>query len=121
MKKKLLVLLGMFIFCQFGFSLSCLYSYYYIKDKKVIYNGYTKSNTVRNADVETFRKLDGFFGIDKRNVYYYGKVLKKIDAKTFEVVSMKEPERACQVVSIGIFQDKNGVYSIEDILSGKIK
>ena len=41
MKKKLLILAGMFIFFQFGFSLSCFFPHYEIKGDIVIFNGGT--------------------------------------------------------------------------------
>ena len=39
MKKKLLILLGMFVFFQFGFSLSCFFPYYKIEDGTIMYYG----------------------------------------------------------------------------------
>ena len=37
MKKKLLILLGMFVFFQFGFSTSCNFSGYEKRDNKIFY------------------------------------------------------------------------------------
>ena len=39
MKNKLLILAGLFMFFQFGFSLSCFFPYYSIDQGKVNYIG----------------------------------------------------------------------------------
>ena len=128
MKKKLLILAGMFIFFQFGFSLSCFFSHYELKDNTAIYNGLNEKVTMKNVNIETFKDLDGNFGKDKNHIYYTGKILKKIDAKTFEIVSNYIPIPddpvwgiGCQTSYITEFKDKNGTYKLEDIQSGKLK
>ena len=128
MKKKLLILAGMFIFFQFGFSLSCFFSHYELKDNTAIYNGLNEKVTMKNVNIETFKDLDGNFGKDKNHIYYTGKILKNIDTKTFEVVSKYIPIPddpvwgiGCQTSYITEFKDKNGVYKLEDIQSGKLK
>ena len=122
MKKKLLILAGLFMFFQFGFSLSCFFPHYSFAEKKVTYIGLGEKIDVDKADIETFKDLDGAFGIDKNNVYYLGKVLKKIDRQTFEVTARYIPVPndpvwgiGCQTSYITEFKDKNGVYKLEDI------
>ena len=128
MKKKLLILAGMLVFFQLGFSLSCFFSHYELKDKTVIYNGLDEKVTMKNVDIETFKDLDGNFGKDKNHIYYTGKILKNIDTKTFEIVSKYIPIPddpvwgiGCQTSYITEFKDKNGIYKLEDIQSGKLK
>ena len=128
MKKKLLILAGMFIFFQFGFSLSCFFSHYELKDNTAIYNGLNEKVTMKNVNIETFKDLDGNFGKDKNHIYYTGKILKNIDTKTFEVVSKYIPIPddpvwgiGCQTSYITEFKDKNGTYKLEDIQNGKLK
>ncbi len=83
---------------------------------------------MKNVNIETFKDLDGNFGKDKNHIYYTGKILKKIDAKTFEIVSNYIPIPddpvwgiGCQTSYITEFKDKNGTYKLEDIQSGKLK
>ena len=128
MKKKLSILLGMLIFFQLGFSLSCFFSHYELKDNTAIYNGLNEKVTMENVDIETFEDLDGYFGKDKNHIYYDGKILKNIDVKTFEVISKYLPIAndpiwgiGCQTSYITEFKDKNGIYKLEDIQSGKLK
>ena len=129
MKKKLLILAGMLIFFQFGFSLSCAQiSYYYdVKDGKVNYIVGNQELPVSKADAGTFKKLDNFFGMDINHVYYQDKIISNIDIKTFEVLEWSNPKSdpiwgtGCKSAYISHFKDKNGVYSLEDIQNGKLK
>ena len=128
MKKKLLILAGMLVSFQLGFSLSCFFSHYELKDNIVIYNGLDEKVMMKNVDIETFKNLDGNFGKDKNHIYYRGKILKNIDSKTFEIVSKYIPIPddpvwgiGCQTSYITEFKDKNGIYKLEDIQSGKLK
>ena len=128
MKKKLLILAGILVFFQLGFSLKCFFPSYVFKDKAVIYNGLDGKVTMENVDIETFEDLDGYFGKDKNHIYFDGKILKNIDVKTFEVTSNYIPIAndpiwgiGCQTSYITEFKDKNGIYELEDIRSGKLK
>ena len=128
MKKKLLILAGILVFFQFGFSLSCFFPHYEVKGDTVMFNGGSNKVMMGNVDIETFKDLDGLFGKDKNHVYYTGKTLKNIDAETFETVSKYIPIAndpiwgiGCQVSYIIEFKDKNGTYKLEDIQSGKLK
>ena len=128
MKKKLLILAGMLVFFQLGFSLKCFFPSYMLKDKAIIYHGLDGKVTIKNVDIETFEDLDGYFGKDKNHIYYDGKILENIDAKTFEVISKYLPIAndpvwgiGCQTSYITEFKDKNGTYKLEDIQSGKLK
>ncbi len=128
MKKKLLILIGIFAFFQFGLSLSCarILHYYEEKDGKIIYVGEDQL-VINKADIKTFQDLDGFFGADNNYIYYKGKKVNNIDVKTFEIVSWNElkPDpiwgTGCQTSYITEFKDKNGTYKLEDIQNGKLK
>jgi hypothetical protein len=128
MKKKLLILAGIFIFFQFGYSLKCFFPHYKLEGKKLVYIGLDEKTAVNTADIETFKELDEAFGIDKDHVYYEGKILRNIDSKTFEVTGNHIPVAddpiwgiECQTSYITEFKDKNGIYRTEDIKNGKIK
>lgn len=121
MKNKLLILAGFFIFFQLGFSLRCFFPHYRIEGRTVKYTGRERLS-VDKADVETFKDLDGVFGIDKNHVYYEGKILKNIDVKTFEITERYKVVAddpiwgiGCQTPYIIKFKDKNGEYKLEDI------
>ena len=121
MKKKLLILAGLFIFFQLGFSLSCFFPHYNFADGKITYIGLGEKWEVEGADIETFKQLDNVFGIDKNYVYYLGKPLKNIDRDTFEPTAWFIPRSTdpvwgigCQTSHITEFKDKNGVYKTED-------
>lgn len=66
MKKKLLILTGMLIFFQFSFSLSCYFPSYNIENGKVSFSGPGNQNVISKADPETFKNIDGNFGIEKK-------------------------------------------------------
>ena len=129
MKNKLLILIGIFVFVQFGFSLSCFFPYYKIEDGTIMYYGGSNKVMLEKFDIETFEGLDRAFGKDKNHVYFTGKIIEKIDAKTFEIVSRYEPKPipnspwgiGCQTSYITEFKDKNGTYKLEDFQSGKLK
>ena len=128
MKKKLLILAGILVFFQFGFSLSCFFPHYEVKGDTVMFNGGSNKVMMGNVDIETFKDLDGIFGKDKNHVYYVGKILKNIDTKTFEIVSKYIPIPddpvwgiGCQTSYITEFKDRNGTYKLEDIQNGKLK
>lgn len=128
MKRKFFILAGIFMFFQFGFSLSCFFPHYEISGDTIMYNGGASNTKLKNADVKTFKELDTLFGTDKNRVYYRGKHIKNIDRETFEIVSRFIPVSddpvwgiGCQTSYIETFKDKNGVYSLEDIMNGKLK
>ena len=128
MKNRLLVILGVFIFFQFGYSLSCFFPHYRVIEQSIVFYGGSSEVVMKNADINTFKDLDGFLGKDKNTVYYLGKPLKNIDAATFEIVNRYVPIAndpvwgiGCQTQYITEFKDKNGVYNLEDIKSGKIQ
>ena len=124
MKKKLLILAGILVFFQFGFSSNCVSPNYELKDKTIIYNNGVEKVTMRNVDAETFEHLDGYFGRDKNHVYYIGKILGNIDVKTFETVDKVTPslsKKECPSSLIMEFKDKNGTYGLSDIWSGELK
>lgn len=128
MKGKLLILAGLFMFFQLGFSLSCFFPYYQITEKEVIYIGLQEKRTVEKADIESFKMLDGAFAVDKDYVYYLGKPLENIDRTTFEITDWFIPVPndpvwgiGCQTQSIIEFKDKNGTYKLEDLRNKKLK
>ena len=121
MKKKLLILAGLFMFFQLGFSLSCFFPHYSTDKGKIVYIGLGERKIAEEADTETFKELDNVFGIDKNYVYYLGKPLKNIDRDTFEPTAWFMPQSTdpvwgigCQTSHITEFKDKNGVYKTED-------
>ena len=127
-EKKLMILVGLFMMFQFGYSLRCAYPYYKIENKDVIYNNYGKIIELKKVDLETFKKLDNTLGIDKNNVYYRGKIIKNVDAESFEIVSWYKPVAThpfwgvgCKVPYIESFKDKNGTYELKDIQNGKLQ
>ena len=130
MKNKLLVFLGILVFFQFSFSLTCMkLNYYEVGKDKVVYKRLQEdlSVEVKNADRDSFKTLDEYIGIDKNFVYYKGKKIKNIEAESFEITKRSAPKYfspsgvVCIAPDIEEFKDKNGVYEIEDIKNGKLK
>lgn len=79
MKKKLLILIGLFTVFQFIFS----YSYgteYEIKNKKLYYYG----RLIKEADIKTFKILNKNYSKDIKNVYFEEKKIKGADVETFK-------------------------------------
>ena len=129
MKKKSMILVSLFTMFQFGYSLSCVRSYYIVVDGTFKYTGAGQNRVVKNVDIETFEDLDWAFGKDKNRVYYLGQNIKNIDAKTFEVIHeykpipefIKSPVPTCGSPNIEKFKDKNGTYELKDIQNGKLQ
>jgi hypothetical protein len=129
MKKKLIILVGLFMMFQFTYSLSCVRSYYIVVDGTLKYTGAGQNRVVKNVDIETFEDLDWAFAKDKNRVYYLGQNIKNIDAKTFEVIReykpptiiLKSPKPTCGPPNIEKFKDKNGTYELKDIQNGKLQ
>ncbi|ACZ07766.1 Uncharacterised protein [Sebaldella termitidis] len=124
MIRKLMILAGLFMMFQFGFSLSCsMPRRYEIKENDILYSGIS----VKGVDKSSFKKLDINLAKDKNNIYYRGKNLKNLDLETFKVVSWYEPVphpvwgMSCKFRYIERFRDKNGEYGIEDISDGELK
>ncbi len=82
----------------------------YIKDDKTVFSDFSFSNTLKNADVESFEALGEYYGKDKNNVYLMGEKIKKADVKTFQVIS----EESFNHYS----KDKNNVYLETYIIEG---
>ena len=84
-----------------------------------------KCSKMEEADKETFEILSLEYAKDKNNIYYQGKVIKELDSKTFEVVKRNIPTkgdpRGDCVNYIKIFNDKNGIYQLEDIQKGVLE
>lgn len=124
MKKKLLILFGVLMFFQFGYSSSC-FRPRYLKDKnmKVFYQSTPDiKEIVQVSDYETFEIIDENFGMDSTNLYYKGKIMKNFDVGTFEVVVIEriQPDpvqkSGCLDFSrVETFRDKNGEYYLDDI------
>ena len=57
----------------------------YLKDKNSVFMGYEK---IKNADPDTFKKLDynGNWSKDKNNVYYNGDIIKNADTSSFKAI-----------------------------------
>ena len=126
MKKKLLILAGLFTFVLLGFSLRYFFPHYSTDKGKIVYIGLGERKIAEEADTETFKELDNVFGIDKNYVYYMGKALKNIDRNTFEPTDWFIPVPndpvwgiGCQTSYITEFKDKNGVYKTEDLRNRK--
>ena len=82
----------------------------YIKDDKTVFSDFSFSNTLKNADVNSFEALGQYYGKDKNNVYLMGEKIKKADVKTFQVIS----EEFFNHYS----KDKNNVYLETYIIEG---
>ena len=130
MRKKLMILVGVFLVFQFGYSLSCVGSYYRVVDGVLRYTGAGQNRIVKDVDSKTFERLDWAFAKDKNRVYYLGQNIKNIDAETFEVIreyeplssiDIKSPPPRCEPPNITKFKDKNGTYELKDIQNGKLK
>lgn len=124
MKKSLLILAGMFIFAQGSFSLSCMYRGYEKEVNKVYYLKGTQKIELTNADFDTFEVIRAvnysILAKDKNNVYYDGKLLKEIDAKTFLIMEEiipkdKDPWKYGCGASGYIIEDKSKTYKLEEI------
>ena len=95
MRKNLLIIIGILILGQLGFSLDCIYRGYKIENNEVHYlngNSYIK---LENADYKTFEVVDSvnysILGKDKDHVYYQGKLLPNINEKTFKILEEITP------------------------------
>ena len=129
MRKKLYILAILLMTFSFGFSTSCVSSYYIVNSDGVVF---TRDNvTLKDVDIKTFRILNWAFAMDKNKVYYLGKHLKDIDAGTFEIIRDNK-KRTNEIIlddyprcggdsTIKKFKDKNGTYELEDIQTGKLK
>ena len=82
----------------------------YVKDDKTVFSNFSFSNTLKNADVNSFEALGQYYGKDKNNVYLMGEKIKKADVKTFQVIS----EEFFNHYS----KDKNNVYLETYIIEG---
>ncbi len=133
MKGKLFILTGIIVFSGFSFSTSCNFYLYEQKGNEIVYSeGITpgmhliKTNEVKKADIKTFTMLDrSGLAKDKNYLYYKGKIVKKIDASTLEVVSKNNENylagstaEHCFSPYVREIKDKNGNYLIEDIRAG---
>lgn len=80
---------------------------YKIEDGQVVfYRGYpVKREVVKEADPHTFKSINGDYGKDKKQVFYYGKILPKADPASF--VCLDRP----------FSRDKNYGFSSDKILS----
>ena len=128
MKKRLYILIGLFVFFQFSFSTRCvLLRYYDSKGGKVTYN----SAEILEAEAESFEVLDAHFARDANHVYYKGKKVLGVDSLTFVPVKAEEYNGYCNFSGervgnlklriIKEFKDKNGTYKLEDIQTRKLK
>lgn len=98
MKNKLLILLGILIFFQFGFSLDCLYRGYQKENNKVYYKYHKEKIEVEEADYNTFEVIFSepamhfsLLAKDKNNLYYQGKKLEGIDSDSFIMIKEIKP------------------------------
>lgn len=129
MKRKLLILAGLFMMFQFGFSVIRPSGYYNVKDEKVTYVSLGRIEEVEKADFKTFKILDNNLGIDKEYLFIHGKIAEGIDVKTFEIVSWETTDYSDYSTSWGgvkfthieKFKDKNGTYELKDIQNIKLK
>ena len=123
---KIIYLMLLFLISNLGFSLSCDVSRYEIKENKVYYSGFyyetgEKEIFIPEADAATFVSEDfvgasqSRYGRDKNNVFFYGGVLKNVDAKTFKILSLRFDTRGsmwgttCETAEV-TYIDKNGAY-----------
>ena len=131
MKKKLLILVGIFVFFQFGFSLDCMVTGYEKENNKVYYHSSKKGEKIEleKADFKSFEVIEAVnfksLARDKNHVYYAGKLLDFIDIKSFEVLEEIKPELGpvwgygCRTSNY-ILKDKNGVYDTRNLdISGE--
>ena len=124
MKKKLIILAGMFILSQFSFSLSCLFRGYILENGKVYYESGERIQleTVDYNSFEIIRSVNySLLAKDKSNVYYQGKKLENINSETFKIIKeIKPPIRSVWRYGCGssgyILEDKGIRYEVKEIL-----
>jgi hypothetical protein len=98
MKKKCLIFLLLMSLSQFVFGLNCYYRGYVKKNTKIYYIkfGSITEEEIESADYETFKVIKSvnysLLAHDKDNVYYNGKLLQDIDAKTFKIIKELKPK-----------------------------
>lgn len=121
--KKVIILLGVFVFFQFGFSLSCMYRGYEIEDNKVYYYKGRDKIKLDKADFKTFEVIKSvnysILAKDKNNVYYDGKLLENVSSKTFLIIEeIVPPDKGSWKYGCGasgyIITDKNKAYELKE-------
>ena len=94
MKKKLMILAGIFMFFQYSFSLSCLFRGYLMENNRVYYESKEKKE-LEKADYSTFEVIRSvnysILAKDKNNVYYQREILKDVNPKTFKIIKEITP------------------------------
>lgn len=99
MIKKLMILAGVFMMFQFGYSV-CIRSYYRVVDGTFKYTGAGQNRVVKNVDIETFEVIHEYKPIPE---------------------FIKSPVPTCGPPNIEKFKDKNGTYELKDIQNGKLQ
>lgn len=124
MKKKLIILAGMFILSQFSFSLSCLFRGYILENDKVYYESREKIQ-LEAADYKSFEIISSvnysLLAKDTNNVYYQGKILENINPETFKIIEEIKPAiRPVWGYGCGssgyILEDKGIRYEVKEVL-----
>lgn len=92
MKKKLLILAGMFMIIQFGHSNACGMRYKLGKDKVYYYQNFVNNSEIKEADYKTFEVMTNVLAKDKNYVYYLGEKVKGINPETFKIINEENEE-----------------------------
>ena len=125
MKNELLILAGMLLVCQLGFSLSCMNRGYLKKDNKIFYEHGNNKEELKTADYKTFEVIDSLphfdlLAKDKKNVYYQGKAVKGVNPKTFKIIKENfPPDKGPWKYGCGssgyIIEDKGKQYELKEV------
>lgn len=122
MKKKLLILAGMFVLFSSSFSLSCMFRGYMKEDGSVFYEGKERF-LLEKADYDSFEVIRSvnysLLAKDKNNVYYQGKIIEDISPATFKIIMEKTPNvRPVWGYGCGssgyILEDKGKTYELDE-------
>jgi len=87
-----------------------------IKDKNAVYILEEEPQLIKEADVSTFKILEGEYTKDKNFVYFYGERIQFADPASFKIISTKDYEN---FYGLKYSKDKNYIYQGNYILEGE--
>ncbi len=85
MRRRLVVLVGVFLVFQFGFSNACGMRYKLEKGKIYYYNNFKDRIEIKEVNYKTFEIISNTLAKDTNNIYYLGEKVNGVNSKTFKI------------------------------------